>query len=338
MEDIMNSQVKSEDVIRVAAPLEPILSDESVWEIMIDSHEQVLVARNGQVEQVESPFSSAEELQAFIDALFGLYGIKLDADNPVGYLRLPDHSRCMAIVPPNAVKGPHVVLRRVVGPRLTWDKLIEWQSVPQQAFDILKGAVRARMNILVSGGTGSGKTTVANLIAELSPPEERLVVVEQVFEMQVEHPRVVRLEAGGPADLTVEDVLTAAARMRPDRLIVGEILGPVAASVLHYFGIGYDGSLTLIHGTSVEDALNRLESFCLMANLGLGLAEIRHLIAGGIQLITHQEHLPDGRRKIVEIAELRGIENHRYVLQPLMRYNRQTEQFDFTGAKPSWER
>ena len=125
--------------------------------------------------------------------------------------------------------------------------------------------------------------------------------------------------------------------MRPDRLVVGNMRGPIAASVLHYFGSGFDGSLTHIHGTSVEDALKRLESFCLMADLGLGLSEIRHLVASGIQLVSYQEHLSEGRLRIIEIVELRGIENHRYVLQPLLRYDRESASFDFTGAKPSWE-
>jgi pilus assembly protein CpaF len=126
--------------------------------------------------------------------------------------------------------------------------------------------------------------------------------------------------------------------MRPDRLIVGELDGPIAAAVLHTFGVGYDGSLTLVHGTNIEDALNRLESFCLMANQGLGLPEIRLLIAGGINLIIQQERLSDGTRKIVEITELRGVENHRYVLQPLMRYNLDSQKSEFTGVKPTWER
>jgi pilus assembly protein CpaF len=333
----MKANVKSQDIIKVAAPLDPILADESVWEIMIDSYQRVLVARNGEVVEVESPFSSAEQLQALIDDLFGLYGIKLDENNPVGYLRLPDHSRVMAVVPPNAVSGPHLVLRRVVGPRLTWADLLELGFIPQRAYDLIESAVEARVNFLVSGGTGAGKTTLGNLIVELAPPEQRLVVVEQAYEMQIRHPRVVRLEAGGPSELTLDDLLAAAVRMRPDRLIVGELCGPVATSVLQHFGSGFDGSLTLIHGTSVEDALKRLESFCLMANLGLGLAEVRHLVASGIQLITYQEHLSDNKRKLMEIVELRGVENHRYVLQPLMRFDPASWQFEFTDAKPGWE-
>jgi len=337
MEVIMT--VRNEDILALVAPLDPLLSDDQIWEIMIDGHERVLVEREGgQIEQVESPFASAEELQTLIDDLFGLYDIKLDARNPVGYLRLPDHSRCMAVLPPNVVGGPHLVLRRIVGPRPTWDKLIGWGSLPQEAYDLLKSAVAARVNILVSGGPGAGKSTVTGLLTDLAPPEERLILVERDYEMQVEHPRVVRLEAGGPAGLTIETVLTAAMRMRPDRLIMGTLDGPVAARVLHAFGSGYDGCLSQIQGRSVTDALNRLEAFCLMANLGLGLTEIRHLIATGIGLVIHQERLSDGRRKLVEIVELRGVENHRYRLQPLMHYNQEVGQSEFTGVEPSWTR
>jgi pilus assembly protein CpaF len=334
---IVNGSVKPEEIIKIAAPLDPLLADDSVWEIMIDGHEHVLVERRGQIEQVESPFSSAEELQALIDGLFGLYGIKLNATNPVGYLRLPDHSRIMAVVPPNAVEGPYLVLRRIVGMTVTWEKLIGWGSLPQRGYDLLKSAVESQVNILVAGGTASGKTTLASLVTELSPPEERLVVVERAYEMRISHPRTVRLEAGGPANLSFEDVLAAATRMRADRLVVSEVDGPIAAPMLQAFSSGYDGSLANIHATSVKDALNRLESFCLMANLGLGLAEIRQLIASGIQLIIMLERLPDGSRKVIEIAELRGLEDRRYVLQPLMRFNRESQQSDFIAVKPGWQ-
>ena len=333
----MNASVSVEDVVKIAAPLDPILADDTVWTVMIDSYDRVLVGRGRGVEQVESPFASAEELQTLIDDLFGLYGIKLDASNPVAKVRLPDHSRAMAMLPPNAVGGPHLVLRRIAGPHMTWEKVIEYSSIPQRAYEMIKSAVEARVSILISGSGASGKYTVANLIAELVPPEERLIAVEQEYELQIRHPNVVRLEAGGPANLSMDDVLDAATRMWPDRLVVGELLGPVAASVLQHFGTGMDGSLAIIYGNSVEDALNRLESFCLMANLGLGLAEIRRLVAAGIGLVTYQEHLPDGSRKLIEIVELCGVENGRYILQPLMRYNRETGQFEFTDAKPGWE-
>jgi pilus assembly protein CpaF len=338
MEVAMDGKTLNAEIQRIAAQLQPILSDETVWEVMVDSYDQVLVSRGEEVEQVDSPFSGPDELQELIDELFGLYGIKLDTENPIGYLRLPDFSRVMAIVPPNAVAGPHLVLRRIIGKRPSWEQLIEWESVPQAAYDLLKGAVKARMNLLVAGGTGSGKTTLASRIVELFPPAERVIIVENAYEMVVDHPRVVRLEAGGRAGLSVQDVVVAAGRMRPDRLVIGNLHGPAAATVLQYFGMGYDGGLTHIHGTSVDDALKRLESFCLMADMGLGLPEIRHLIASGIQLITYQEHLSEGKRKIVEIVELRGVENHRYVLQPLMRYDRESKRFGFLPVEPQWEK
>ncbi len=333
----MSKTVSLENIDRVIVPLAPILADDSIWEIMIDSHDRVLISRGDAIEQVESPFRSADEFQTLIDGLFGLYGIKLDATNPVGHLRLPDHSRVMAVVPPNAVDGPHLVLRRILGARRpTWEQLTEWNSVPPRALDLLKRAIAGRANILVSGGTGSGKTTLASRIVELTPPQERIVIVERVYEMQVDLPHVVRLEAGGPANLSFEDLLAAATRMRPDRLIVGNLDGPVAAAALQHFGSGYDGSLMHIHSTGVQNALDRLESFCLMADLGLGLGEIRQLIVSGLGLITYQEHLPDGSRKLVDMVELRGIENHRYLLEPLMRYDRASGQFEFSGVEPGW--
>lgn len=334
----MNHTVNPEALHEQVKPLHPLLSDPDLWEIMIDGHERVLVERYGRLEQVESPFTTQADLQALIDGLFGLYGIKLDASNPVGHLRLPDHSRVMAIVPPNAVNGPYLVLRRIIGQRLTWEQLFEFGFLPPSAYELLKDAVEARANILVAGGTNSGKTTLAGLIADLASPEERLVAVEHSYELQLDHPRAVRLEAGGPAGLSFAEVLTAATHMRPDRLIVGNIDGPDAASVLQQFGSGIDGSLTNIHSTSATDALSRLESFCLMSNLGLGLHEIRHLIAAGIQLITYEEQLRSGKRKIMEIVELHGVENHHYLLQPLMHYDQEAEQFEFTGVQPSWAR
>jgi pilus assembly protein CpaF len=339
MEVNMRAKVTPQDIFPIAAPLDPLLSDPGITEIMIDRYDRVLVVTHeNRLEQVASPFAAPEELQALIDGLFGLYGIRLDADHPVGELHLPDHSRATAVVPPNAVEGPHLVLRRMPQPYLTWDKLIEWQSVAQGAYDLIRSALAARANILIAGGTASGKTTVANMIADLCPPEERLIVIEQVYEMQIQHPRVLRLEAGGPSGLSIEDLLAAATHMGPDRLIVGELAGPAAAAVLQHFGSGYDGSLATIHGKSLANALDRLESYCLMADLGLGLAEIRTLIASGVQLITYQERMPDGSRKLVDMVELRGVENQRYVLQPLMRYDREAGQFEFTGITPTWER
>lgn len=201
---------------------------------------------------------------------------------------------------------------------------------------MLKSALQHRLNILIAGGTGSGKTTVANVLTDDFSDEERVVVVESVYELQPRLGRFVRLAADSSPDHSVADLVELAAKMRPDRLVIGELHGPEAMNVLNVFNMGHDGSLTLIHANNPEDALTCLESMCLMANLGLGIREIRSLIASALQLITYQQLLPDGKRKLTHIVELCGLENGRYVLQPLFRYNRDTNTIDSTGAQPSW--
>lgn len=333
----MNKQVTPEEIFEVIKPLDAILSDSSVWEIMIDSYDRMLVDRGEHVEQIESPFESADEYQAMIDALFGLYDITLNAGNPIGYLTFPDHSRCMAVVPPVANDGPYMVLRRIQGPSITWEDLINWKSVTPEIRELLKTAIEAPVNILVSGGTGSGKTTIARLIAQLIPPQERLIVAEKLYEIgEINHPRTIRLTSGQHGQVTFDEVLKAASRMRPDWLLVGELQGAEALQVLQTLGMGYSG-ITTIHSTGIEDALARLESMCLMANVGLGLGEIRQMIASSIKLLVHQERIRENRRVITDIVELLGVENHRYVLQPLFHYNPETDVSEPTGSKPSWE-
>jgi len=189
---------------------------------------------------------------------------------------------------------------------------------------------------IIAGGTGSGKTTVANVLTDEFPDDERIVVVESVYELQPRLERFVRLAADSSPDHSMDDLVELAAKMRPDRLVIGELHGPEAFQTLNIFNMGHDGSLTVLHASSPEDGLARLETMCLMANLGLGLNEIRTLIASALQLITYQERLPDGSRKLTQIVEILGLENGRYVLQPLFRYNPETKIIESTGYQPSW--
>jgi pilus assembly protein CpaF len=219
----------------------------------------------------------------------------------------------------------------------TWEQLLEWGSVSREVLALFQSAIRAHCNIVIAGGTGSGKTTVLNRLTELIPPDERVVVVEAFYELQVRHPRAVRLCSDSSPDLSFADLVGTAAKMRPDRLIFGELRGPEVMHILDVIGMGHDGSLMTIHATSPEDTLTRIEAMCLTANLGLGIGEIRNLIASAIDVISVQQRLPDGSRKIVQVAELRGVENDRYVLQPLVRYDPEAGRFEFTGVKPGWE-
>jgi len=322
--------------LQALGPLAELYQDPEVVEIMVDAYDKVIVDRNGKLVDVAIHFDSPEALREVIDTTLALGGVTLSLDQTSGHMRFPDASRMLAVIPPTAVDGPYLVIRKTHSGHFSMDDLIGFGSVTPQQYDLLKIALSARLNLLIAGGTGSGKTTFANVLTDEFPDEERVVVVESVYELQPRVGRFVRLAADSSPDHSMADLVNLAARMRPDRLIIGELHGPEAMSVLNVFNMGHDGSLTILHASSPEDALARLETMCLMANLGLGISEIRTLIASALQLITYQKLLPDGKRKLTNIVELCGLENGRYVLQPLFRYNPDTNTIEPTGGKPSW--
>jgi pilus assembly protein CpaF len=242
----------------------------------------------------------------------------------------------LAVIPPTAVDGPYLVIRKTHAAHFTMDDLIGFGSITEEQYALLKSALQTRQNILIAGGTGSGKSTFANVLTDDFPADERVVVVESVYELQPRLERFVRLAADSSPDHSMDDLVNLASKMRPDRLIVGELQGPEAFQTLNIFNMGHDGGLTLVHANSPEDALSRLETMCLMASWGLGLTEIRTLIASALQLITYQERLPDDSRKLTHMVELCGLENGRYLLQPLFRYNPETKKIESTGSQPSW--
>ena len=329
------------ELLTALGPLAPLYSDLTVQEIMVDAHDRVYIVRHvdhaGKIEDIASPFKSPEEVRAVIDAILDLGGIKLSREKTIGEVRFPDGSRFLVVLPPNALDEPCFVIRRFPTTPITWEQIIEWGSVSREAYEFLQSAIRARVNIVVAGGPGSGKTTVANRLAELIPPDKRVIVVEHIYEMQVRHPRCLHLEAGGPANVSFGELVVKASCMRPDWLIVGELYGPDAMHALQVMSHGHTG-LATVHATSVEDTLAQLEAMCLMANLGLGLGEIRRLIASATRLITYQEFILSlQRRRVTHIVELCGVENDRYVLRPLFRYNAAADKLEPTGAKPTWE-
>jgi pilus assembly protein CpaF len=324
------------ELTRTLGPLAALYADPEVLEIMVDGPDRVLVERHGRLEDAGVRFDSPQTLQAMIDSTLKLGGILLGPGQTIGDVRLPGGvARMLVVLPPTAPAGPTLAIRKLIVPSLSWEKLLEFRAISQPVLDLLLGAIHARKSILVSGGTGSGKTTVLDLLAESIPAEERLVVAEEVHEIQIRRPRAVFLEAATPARVPMADLLSAAARMRPDWLIIGELCGPEALRAVEILGRGHNG-MTTIHAESVENALARLEMLCLMANVGLGLAEIRSLIASALPVISYQQRLASGNRRITQIVELCGLEHDRYVLQPLARYSPETDTVEVTGAQPSW--
>jgi pilus assembly protein CpaF len=217
----------------------------------------------------------------------------------------------------------------------TWDDLLRFGFITAPARDLLLSALAAPVNLLITGGAGAGKTTFANALASSLPADQRLVVAKPVQEFRLQHPRAIFLEAGGPANIPFAELISTASKMRPDWLIIGEMIGPEAMRVMEVLSRGHTAMATL-HANSPEDALARLEALCLMANLGLGLGEIRALIASALRAITCQRRLPNGKRRLMQIVELCGLDNNRYVLQPLFRYNLETGRLEATGATPGW--
>lgn len=325
-------------ILAALGPLAELYADPHVLEIMVDAPDRVLVERAGHLEQANVHFKSPEALHQIITALLELNEETIHPGTTI----LPLHffgsaARGMAILPPTAVQGPCLVIRKLMQTSwITWDKLIEFGSITPEVLDFLRRAVQAPANILMAGGTGAGKTTIANRIAELIAPEQRLVVVENSHEMQIHHPRALYLEAAAHPGVSMPDLIHTGTQMRPDWLIVGELTGPEAMRTIEVFSRGHSG-MTTIHANSLEDALLRLEAFCLTAKLGLGLPEIRNLIAAALQLVCYQKRLANGRRKITEIAEIRGVHNGQFILERLFRYNPETEALESTGIKSSWD-
>lgn len=324
-------------VLAALGPLVPLYTDSDVLEIMVDAPDSVYVERYGKLEQAQVQFESSEALHAVINALLALVGIVLSPEHPIGEMRFPDDARLLAVIPPTALNSPTLVIRKSAPHRMTWERLFEHGAVAPEARDFLQTAINAHVNILVAGGPSSGKTTIANMLAEMIPADQRLIVVEETHELCFDHPHRVWLEGGGPAALSLTTLLATAVRMRPDWLIVGELRGVETMRALQVMSTGYN-AITTIHATSPEDALSRLETFCLMANLGLGLAEIRRLIASALQLITYQERWPNGARKMTQLLEVVGLESDlRYNLKPLFRFDADKGSLERTGEHPSWD-
>ncbi|HYF65744.1 MAG TPA: ATPase, T2SS/T4P/T4SS family [Herpetosiphonaceae bacterium] len=316
-------------------PLEALFADPWTTDIMADAPDRVLVARKGKLQDSGVAFASAEAMLDTINAVAALGGLALDRQRTTADMRLPDGSRMTAIVPPTAVHGPCLTISKLVNSRMTWDMLVDLGALTREAVGLLQHAVQNLVSTLVVGGAASGKTSVLNLLAGGIGDQERVIVVQDRHELQFDHPRAIFLEAGGAAGLAVDELLETATLMRPEWLVVNQLRGAEAWAYMNALSLGHSG-LAALHATSDIDALQRLEAMCLMADSGLGLSEIRAMIAAAVGLIVVQRRMPDGQRKITQVVELRGVERDRFVLQPLLSLNAETGRLETTGVAPQW--
>jgi len=300
-----------------------LLKDETVAEVMIDGPERVYVERKGKLEDTGICFASEREVVDWANGLLALHGWE-----PVGEGRfwvegrLADGSRTVVVIPPVAVNGPHVVIRKFSNYPITFEQLLEWGCINQSILDFFHVIMQSRLNVLVSGGTNSGKTTLLNCLTGLMPPEERLIAVESQHELRIRHERVVYLEAeaaqaSGADQVGLDDLLRVAAHMRPDRLIVGELRGTEVVEVIRLMNLGYEGAVTLIHANSPRDALARLETMATIAEPSLTLPAIRAEIASALNLIIQQTRLEDGSRRVTSIAEVQDLKGDNIVLEEI---------------------
>ncbi|MEW6096451.1 MAG: CpaF family protein [bacterium] len=317
------------DEILGLGPIEPLLKDPSVSEIMVNGAHQVYVERQGKIERTDVTFNDDAHLLHIIDRIVSPIGRRVDESAPYVDARLKDGSRVNIIIHPLSLKGPILTIRKFFKERLEIDDLIRFGTLTPNMAEFMKACVRARLNIIVSGGTGSGKTTTLNVLSSFISPSERIITIEDSAELQLHQEHVITLETRPPniegkGEITTRDLVRNALRMRPDRIIVGEVRGGEALDMLQAMNTGHDGSLTTVHSNSPRDTLARVETMTLMAGMELPVKAIREQITSAIDLIVHQARLQDGSRKIVNITEVQGMEKDVIVLQDVFYFEQKT--------------
>jgi pilus assembly protein CpaF len=303
-------------------PLEPFLQDASVTEVMVNGSDQIYIERAGKIEETQASFLDDAHLLRIIDRIVSQVGRRIDEASPMVDARLPDGSRVNAIIPPLSLRGPSLTIRKFARDALTLENLIGLGSITEQTAEFLAQCAQGKLNILISGGTGTGKTTLLNAVSANVPVDERIVTVEDAAELRLLQRHVVSLESRPPnveggGEVRIRDLVRNALRMRPDRIIVGEVRGGEALDMLQAMNTGHDGSLTTVHANSARDALHRLEMLVLMAGIELPVKAIREQIAGGFDLLVHISRLVDGSRRVTQITEIAGMEGDVITLQDL---------------------
>ncbi len=316
-----------EDEVLGLGPLEPLLADRTVSDILVNGANQVYVERRGRLELTDVRFNNDAHLLNVIDRIVSAVGRRIDESSPLVDARLKDGSRVNAIIPPLALDGPSLSIRRFAVELLAIEDLIRLGSLSRELADVMGAIVRARLNVLVSGGTGAGKTTLLNLLSGFIPPTERIVTIEDSAELQLRQPHVVRLETRPPniegrGAVTQRDLVRNSLRMRPDRIVIGEVRGGEALDMLQAMNTGHDGSLTTIHANSPRDALGRVENMVSMTGITFPVRALRSQIASAIEIIIQVERHEDGRRRVVSLQETNGMEGDIITTSEIFKFER----------------
>jgi pilus assembly protein CpaF len=294
-------------------PLQPLLEDDTITEIMVNGAKNIYVERRGKLQRVPLTFESNEHVMRIIERIVAPLGRRIDESSPYVDARLPDGSRVNAIIPPVSLIGPVLTIRKFSKNPFSVDQLIQFGSLTAEALQFLDAAVKSRINVVISGGTGSGKTTLLNVLSGFIPSDERILTIENAAELQLRQDHVITLESRpanieGKGEITIRDLVVNALRMRPDRIIVGEIRDEAAIDMLQAMNTGHDGSMTTLHSNSPRDTLSRLETMVMMAGMDIPMRAIREQVSSAIDLVVHQERMRDGTRKVVNITEVTGME------------------------------
>jgi pilus assembly protein CpaF len=294
-------------------PLQPLLEDDTITEVMVNGAKNIYIERGGKIHRVPMTFESDDHVMRIIERIVSPLGRRIDESSPYVDARLPDGSRVNAVIPPISLVGPIITIRKFARNPITIDQLVQFGTITPEALQFLKACVESRLNVVISGGTGSGKTTLLNILSQFIPSDERVVTIENAAELQLRQEHVVTLESRPPniegrGEVTIRQLVINALRMRPDRIIVGEIRDEAALDMLQAMNTGHDGSMTTAHSNSPRDTLARLETMTMMAGMELPARAIREQISSAIDLVVHQERMRDGTRKVVNITEVSGME------------------------------
>ena len=320
------------DEIFGLGPLEPLMKDDDISDILVNTAGQVFTERHGKLYETNVRFKDNRHLLQVIDRIVSAVGRRIDDSSPMVDARLADGSRVNAIIPPLAIDGPHLSIRKFRRDTLSGQDLLRYKTLNEQMLRLLDGCVKARLNILISGGTGAGKTTLLNILSSYIPASDRIVTIEDSAELQLRQPHVVRLETRPPniegeGEVTQRLLLVNALRMRPDRIVVGEVRAGEAVDMLQAMNTGHDGSITTLHANTPRDALARLETMVSMANLNLPDKAVRQQISSAINVVVQVQRLPDGTRKVINLSEIVGMEGDVITMQDIY-------VFDRTGVDP----